>query len=229
MLIKKLFLTILIYVTMAASPVEAQVNNSQHWRDSLAVLNDLIRREPLSVDLRLRKAAVNIELNQLDYAAEEYGRVLELDPDNLTALYFRAYVYNQERKFDLARNDYEAILSRVPRHFEAQLGLAMVKRQMGRTAEVADELNQLVQMFPDSAMAYAARAGFEVEQNQWELSLYDWDEAIRLDPDNTELVVSKVNALLLLKRKKEARELLNALIAKGVPGAALREWIERCR
>lgn len=223
------FLVVLLYMMMVASPVEAQVNTSQHWRDSLAVLNDLIRREPQSVDLRLRKAAVNIELGQLDYAAEEYGRVLELDPDNLTALYFRAYVYNQERRFDLARNDYEAILSRVPRHFEAQLGLAMVKRQMGRTAEVVDDLNQLVQMFPDSAVAYAARAGFEREQQKLELALYDWDEAIRLAPGNAEFVVSKVDVLLMLKRKKEARREIESAIRRGLPRGAFRDWIERCR
>lgn len=214
---------------MAAVATQTDAQTPQLWRDSLATINRRIELTPSSIDLRLKKAALNIELNQWDYAVEEYGWVLQRDPKNLSALYFRAYANNHLQRFDLARSDYESFLALMPRHFEAQLGLAMVKRRLGRTSEVADELNQLVQMFPDSAMAYAARADFEVEQNQWELSLYDWDEAIRLAPDNTELVASKVNALLLLKRKKEARELLNALSAKGVPRAALREWLERCR
>lgn len=214
---------------LAGVTAVAAQTNSQQWRDSLTVLNEQIRLEPKSVDLRLRKAAVNIELNQWDYAAEEYGRVLEMDPDNLSALYFRAYVHNHERHFDLARYDYESFLALVPRHFEAQLGLAMVKRQLGRNSEVVDELNQLVQMFPDSAMAYAARAGFESEQLKLDLAVYDWTEAIRLAPDNAEFVVSKVDVLLQLKRKKEARKEIESAIRRGLPRGAFREWMKRCR
>ena len=201
----------------------------QEWRDSLAKLNEQIRLSPRSVDLRLKKAAVNIELNQWDYAADEYGRVLDLEPGNLSALFFRAYVHTHERRYDMARNDYETLLAHTPRHFEAQLGLAMVKRKMGRATEALDGLNQLVQMFPDSALAYAARAGFEVEHRKLELSLYDWDEAIRLAPDNAEFVVSKVDVLLRLKRKKEARRTLQEAVDRGMSRAALYDWIERSR
>ena len=92
------------------------------WRDSLEVLNRQIEREPQSTDLRLRKAAVNIELNQWDYAIEEYGRVLDMEPRNLAALFYRAYANNHERRYQLALNDYEAFLAVMPKHFEAQLG-----------------------------------------------------------------------------------------------------------
>ena len=37
---------------------------SDQWRDSLTVLAKAIDQHPQSVDLRLRKAAVNIELGQ---------------------------------------------------------------------------------------------------------------------------------------------------------------------
>lgn len=225
-MVKRLLIGACCLTMMTA--VSAQTN-AQQWRDSLNQLNEQIRLAPKSVDLRLRKAAVNIELNQWDYAAEEYGRVLDIDPDNLSALYFRAYVYSHERHYDLARYDYEAFLAIVPRHFEAQLGLAMVKRQLGRTSEAVDDLNQLVQMFPDSAMAYAARAGFESEQHKMDLALYDWSEAIRLAPDNAEFVVSKVDVLLQLKRKKEARKEIESAIRRGLPRGAFREWMNRCR
>jgi len=215
----------LMLTTLGAGAQDAP----QQWRDSLAVLNDLIRKAPQDVDLRLRKAAVNIQLNQWEYAVEEYGRVLQIDPDNLTALYFRAYVHSHERRLDLARNDYESLLARVPRHFEAQLGLAMVKRQMGRTNDATDELNLLVQMFPDSALAYAARAGFEAEQRQLELALFDWGEAVRLSPQNADFVASKVEVLLQLKRKKQARKEIGEAIRRGLPRELFREWLQRCR
>lgn len=212
-LYKKGIVTGSFALTLSLVPFVTFAQTEQEWRDSLSVLNEKIRQVPKSVDLRLRKAAVNIELGQWDYATDEYSRILELDPKNLSALYYRAYVHNHERRYELARQDYEACLAVVPRHFEAQLGLAIVKRNMGNKVEAMDGFNQLIQMFPDSAIAYAARAGFEVEQKQYELALYDWDEAISRQPNNIDYLMSKVDVLLILKRQKEANALIRRIRA----------------
>ena len=206
---------------LSFSPAGAQP--PQEWRDSLAVLNRLITASPQSTDLRLKKAAVNIELNQWEYAVEEYGRVLELDDKNLSALYFRAYAYNHLRRYDLARIDYEHFLQITPRNFEARLGLAMTMRNLGKTLDTQDELNRLVEMYPDSALAYASRADFEQEQGKYDLSLYDWDEALRLQPRNREFLMAKYTVLWALRRYDEARRLENDLIALGIPRPALEQ------
>ena len=215
------FLMIISSATLAQTGLE--------WRDSLSALGRAIDRNPRNVELRLRKAAVNLELNQWDYAIEEYGRVLDLDSLNLTALYFRAYANAQQRRYPLAVADYERFLTIVPKHFEAQLGLAMVAKKVSGQVATMDQFNRLVEQFPDSALAYAARAGYEVELQQLEPALYDWSEAIRLRPNNLEFIVSKVDVLLALKRKHEAKVLLDQAIANGTPRAALRDWLERCK
>lgn len=206
-------------------PVSAQ----QEWRDSLKRVNQLIRLYPDSIDLRLKKAALNIELEQWDYAIDEYSRVLQRSPKNLAALYYRAYAHNTMRHYDLAKVDYETFLSLVPKHFEAQLGLAMVKKRLGRWLDATDELNKLVQLFPDSALAWAARAGFETEREQYDLALYDWDEALKRHPGNVDFTVSKIDILITLKRFDEAWLLLEQLMKQGVPRAALKEWIDQCK
>lgn len=199
------------------------------WRDSLEVLNKAISQHPRSVDLRLRKAAVNIELNQWEYAIDEYGRVLQLEPGNLSALYFRAFACTHLQRYDQARSDYEDIVARVPRHFEAMLGLVLVKRKQGRMTEALDGLNTLVELFPDSALAYASRASMESEMHHYEPALFDWDEALRLSPGNVEFCVSKAHLLLTLGRKKEARRALQQAIDGGTPPSALKEWLDRCK
>jgi len=211
------------------SAVAAGAQTAGQWRDSLSVLNDSIRMMPHNTDLRLRKAAVNIELGQWDYAVEEYGRVLQIDSRNLAALYYRAYANTTLRHYDMARNDYETFLGIVPHHFEAQLGLAMVKRKLGRQLDTLDELNQLVQQFPDSALAYAARADYEAELGKYDVALFDWGEAISRRPLNADFVVSKTEILLRLKRYDEAWALLEEAMRRGIPRAALKEWIDRCK
>ena len=201
----------------------------QEWRDSLETLSASLKQDPDNIDLRLRKAEADIQLERWDYALAEYGRILRTDEKNLAALYFRAYVHERQKHYDLARVDYESFLAIQPLHLEARLGLAHILQKMGRRSDAMDVLNQIVQMFPDSADAYAARAAFETKYLQYELALYDWNEAIRLRPDNDGFVISKVDLLIRLKRKKEAREALDALVSKGTPRGMLKEWYDRAR
>lgn len=184
----------------------------QQWRDSLEVLNSKIRKDPRNLHLHLLKAEANINLEQWDYALAEYGKILHVDEKNLAALYFRAYVHIHQHHYDLARVDYEAFLLQEPQHFEARLGLAHV-----------------LQSFPDSADAYAARAAYETELKLYDIALYDWDEAIRRHPLKAGLVVSKADILIALGRKEEARRELNAAIRRGVPRYALKEWFDKCK
>ena len=207
----------------------AAAQSRSEWRDSLETLTRALRADPANIDLRLRKAEADIQLERWDYALAEYGRILRADEKNLAALFFRAYVHERQQHYDQARVDYEAFLTIQPLHLEARLGLAHVLQKMGRRTDAMDVLNQTVQMFPDSADAYAARAAFETKYLQYELALYDWNEAVRLRPGNEGFIISKVDLLIRLNRKKEAREALDDLVAKGTPRGTLKEWYDRAR
>ena len=207
----------------------ALAQTPKQWRDSISVLIEQINLHPKNVDLRLKKAEANINLSQYDYAAEEYSKVLKQDERNLAALYFRAYCYTQLRQYSMARADYDAFLAIQPEHLEAHLGLARVLQLLNRRADAVDELNRCVQMFPDSADAYAARAAYETQLKQYDAALYDWDEALRLRPNDASLTVSKVDVLLNLGRIREAREALDKAVKQGTTRAALREWYDKCK
>lgn len=207
----------------------AKSQTTQRWRDSLDVLNREISLSPRNIDLRFRKAAVNIELAQWDYAIEEYGRILSIDPENVAARYFRAYAYTHLRQYALARNDYDYVLQQFPRHMEARLGLVTVLERMGREGDARDELNRLVDLHPDSAVVYAARASFETQRQHWEIALYDWSKAILLHPQNLEYRVSKVDVLIRMGRNKEARKELDELVSHGMATRQqLHDWFEKC-
>ncbi len=218
------FLVVLVSLTESASG-----QTGKQWRDSISVLIEQINHHPNSVDLRLKKAEANINLSQYDYAADEYSKILKLDEHNLAALFFRAYCYIQLRQYSMARADYDAFLAIQPEHLEAHLGLARVLQLLNRRADAVDELNRCVQMFPDSADAYAARAAYETQLKQYDAALYDWDEALRLRPNDASLTVSKVDVLLNLGRIREAREALDKAVKQGTTRAALREWYDKCK
>ena len=106
---------VLLVAMLWQSTMQAQ--DKQRWRDSLTVLNKAIATSPWSTDLHLRKATANLELKQWEYAIDEYALVLQHDPHNPAALFYRAYANTHLRRFDLACNDLNDLLAYLPPHF----------------------------------------------------------------------------------------------------------------
>ena len=75
----------------------------------------------------------------------------QVDPHHLAAFFYRAYAQKNLRRYDLARQDYEEVLKRVPGHYEARLCLAQICQLTGKMTEAVDHLNRLVELAPDVA------------------------------------------------------------------------------
>jgi tetratricopeptide (TPR) repeat protein len=218
-------LALLFVAVTQQQTVQAQEN----WRDSLTAINKQIAQSSWSTDLHLRKANANLQLKQWQYAVDEYGLVLQKEPHNPAALFYRAYAYTHLRRFDLARNDLSDLLIVLPHHYEARLSMAVVQQQLGRKQDALDHLNQAIQQSPDSAVAYAARANLERDMKQDEAALYDWQKAEELSPRDPTYVVSHVDLLLVLERRKEARRVLDEAVNRGIPRGMLLEWYAKCK
>ena len=221
---------VLLLTILGASTIQAQqVSDSQRWRDSLNVLNRQIAESKWSTDLHLRKATANLELKQWEYAIDEYALVLQHEPRNPAALFYRAYANTHLRRFDLARNDLNDLLIMFPSHFEGRLSLAVVLQQQGHHQDALDQLNQAIEQHADSAVAYAARANLERVMKQDESALYDWQRAEELSPRDPIYVVSHVDLLLVLERREEAHRVLDAAVRRGIPRGMLQEWYQKTK
>lgn len=201
----------------------------QQLRDSLKAAIATLSFHPDSIDLRLKKAAWNLELEEWRIASDEYDVVLRLQPANPAALYFRAYANERQGRYNFARIDYENLLRIVPGNFEAQLGLALLNEKDKHYTEAYDGINRLVAAFPDSALAYAARAGIEKEHHMLELAEYDYAEAIRRDGSNVDYRLAHADVLIDLRRVVDARRELGQLEAMGMSRGQLRDLYKRLR
>lgn len=222
--------SLILALLLAGCPsvVFCQTDNRQ-WRDSLNALNRQIAVSAYSTDLHLRKAAVNLELQQWEYAVDEYALILRHESDNLSALFYRAYAYTRLRRYDLAKNDYERVLARVPDNKEARLGLAFVFQSMGRRNEALAQLNTAVELHPQDAEVYVARATFEAELKQYAPALYDWEEAIKWKPDDVEYQLSYVDVLILSGDSGKAKRELDKLSGRGVAASTLHPFYARIK
>lgn len=199
------------------------------WRDSLKTLNRQAALYPDSLELQLGKAAVNLQLLEWEDAIRTCNDILTKDKNNLSALYYRAYANNNLRRHELAKNDYERFVSMSPRNMEARLGLAYTYTKLDRNIDALNETSTLIELYPDSSIVYEARAEIEKNMKAYDAALYDLDEAIIRDPKNSDLFVSKVEILILLNRKKDAKNALDEAVRNGVPRGTLLEWYKKCK
>ena len=121
---KKILIT--LFVVGAAMPAASQRNP---LRDSLSQAIRLMEEYPDSVDLRLKKAGWNMQLMEWQYAKDEYDVILRRHPENVTALFFRAYANERLGRYNFARLDYQNLLALLPGDFHASLGLSLLNQK----------------------------------------------------------------------------------------------------
>jgi len=219
----------LITALFCCAALVSPAQTNAEWRDSLKVLNKEIEANIDSVDLHLKKAAVNIQLEQWEYAKKEYDDILQGQPYNPAALFYRAFVYEKMRMYPMARVDYEKLLKMFPRHFEARLALVHVNQKDGRFTDAYDQANRLVEIFPDSALSYVVRAGVENERGYRDLAVEDMGEAISRVPDNPDFYVQRAQYLIGMKRRREARQDLERAVALGQPRTSLSDLFDKTK
>lgn len=222
------FVLVAIALLISMGRAVAQ-SSSSALRDSLALATETLAYHPDSIDLRLKKAAWNIQLEQWNYAKDELDKVLFLNQTNIAGLFYRAFVNEKLKRYNFARLDYQNLLVLVPGNFQAQLGLALLNEKDQHHTEAYDGINNLIEQYPDSAVAYAARGGMEKERGMLELAVYDYAEAMRLDSTNQDYIVSHVDLLITLGRKLEAYDDLRRLQALGVQPGQLQDFYARLR
>lgn len=218
---------ILIGMLLFALGISAQ--SKQQLREELKEAADALSFHPDSLDLRLKKAALNMQLEQWEYAKDEYDYVIKRDPYNVAGLYYRAYANEKLGRLAFARADYEAVLRVVPTHFEARLGLALVNQKARRFTEAMDQINQLVESNPESVLPIVARANMERERKMYSLAEYDFTRAMEMEPDNTDHLLNRADVRLLMGNYEEARQDLDLLVKKGIVKASLKEFYDRLK
>lgn len=192
----------MLLLSWSCNPMKAQIN---HLRDSLLVATHALEQHTDSVDLRLKRASWYLLLEKWNSAKDDYDLILAHYPNNVAALFFRAYANERLGRYGFARQDYNNLLKLVPGHFEAQLGLILLNQKDKHYTEAMDGINGLIEQYPTSAVAYAARAGMEEERGLLTLAEYDYTQAIMRDPNNTDYIIQRIEVYRKQKKYEQAK------------------------
>ena len=227
--VSRMALTAAVIIALSlCRPVKcAAQTGRQELRQELNLLADSLNRDPDNTDLRLRKAACHLQLDEWEKARSEYDYILDHNPENPSALFYRAFVNMKIGRYGFARADYETLLAIVPNHFEAMLGLALLNQKDKRYIEAMDQINILIETYPDNAIAYAARGNMERERGMIELAEYDFTQAVMLDPENKDYLLNRADLRIRMGKYDAAKADLDHMVELGTKRAALTEFYDR--
>lgn len=193
---------------------------------------------PRAVPVLMNRAALYLELGKDDRARVDYSLVLDLESDNQEALLMRAYIYMRQRNYNFAKSDYECLLKLAPRSYNGRLGLAMLEQKEGKHEVALSILNVMIAEKGEAAegmterqyaVLYVARAGVEQGLKHADLALMDLEEAIGLDPSQTEAYLMRGQIYLSQKRKDLAKRDFEKAVSLGVLRGELRELLLQCK
>ncbi|MCX7819015.1 MAG: tetratricopeptide repeat protein [Kiritimatiellae bacterium] len=112
------------------------------------------RRDLKASTEAFNRARAYVQRGDLDRAAKEYLRAIELDPQSLLAYHNLGDVYLRAGELDLAREAFRRALMVNPDYNDSRYNLALVLDMLGETAVAREQLAQLIARDPNHAAAH---------------------------------------------------------------------------
>lgn len=181
---------------------------------------------PKNVPLLMSRAALYLEMGNLSRALIDYRNVIDVDPNNTEALQYMGYIFTQQKEYTKAKTHYERLLSIEPDNYPAQLGVAILFQEVGKPADAIARLTILSEKYPDKAEILSMRAEIEAEMKQTELALMDLDRAIQIEPNNTNMILTRAYIHLHEGNKAKARKDFERAIELGIPRGQLKQELK---
>lgn len=207
------------------------------YEQALESYNYALNFAPKAVPILLNRATLYMEMNRPEQARVDYSLVLDLDKENHEALLMRAYILMKQRNYKESQADYERLLQLQPKSYNGRLGLVTLHQHQGNYNDALAIVGGMIVEGAElqawgnrnQAMLYVARAGIENEQQHTELALMDLEEAIKIDPNLSDIYLLRGQIYLSLRRGSLAKDDFETCVRLGIPMADMRELIRQCK
>lgn len=143
-----------------------------------------LERNPTNAPLLSRRAELNLGFGKREEALLDIERALRDDPDNGYAHTVRGFILLMRGQVDDARESFDRGTALIPGNGLPYLGRGLATIHDGNLGDGRVDLQRAVHLEPNRALfrSYLGKAFFELEDEA--LAKREYDEAIRLDPND---------------------------------------------
>lgn len=178
-----LFLLILPLLFSCGETTDTVTTDSVPVKDSLALLNDSIRKEPNNLDLYYARALYYLNRKDLASAQMDINRVLAVDSSNTKYLMTGADIHFFMNKIQRADQLLKRAVEVEPENPECLLKLAQLHFYLKRYDEELVLLNKVLEKDKRNAQAYFMRGMIARDKGDTTGAIKEMQLAVQMDPD----------------------------------------------
>jgi tetratricopeptide (TPR) repeat protein len=157
----------------------------------------------------LGRASASGEQGRYEEALDDLNRALELEPNNVHALWNRGEIYRLLGRYDEALDDLNRALKLEPNNVHALDNRGVTYRMLGRYDEALDDLNRALKLEPNNVFALWNRGEIYRLLGRYKEALRDLNRALKLEPNNVYALGNRGATYRMLGRDEEALDDLN--------------------
>ena len=183
--------------------------------------------DPKNINAQLSAAQAQMRMNDIDKTQQFIARAAAIDPEYYRLHAVRAALAKTQNKDDVAAKEYEAALAHMPQDvpegpifpIELRLNLSEIYKGLGNAAaaqqQIAlaeEEINKIQVEGPQKAEFLRVRASIEVGGNDYKSAERDLLDAMKLDPNNSNIELQYANLLWIMQRKGDSEQVYLAVL-----------------
>ncbi len=162
--------------------------------------------------LSISVSAAEIDKDSVMQTITKYNTILETDPNNVDALYNKAYLEYILGDIASAIKDYDLLVSIQPGNKEFYLNRGYLKHIINKREEALKDYDEALKIDPNYAFAYNNRGVALSELGRNDESLTAYNRAIEINPNYSDAYYNRGNLMTKTNKDEEALEDYNAAI-----------------
>lgn len=183
------------------------------YREAAIQYQNAIQVDQNFAEAHYRLGLTASKLQQWPAAAQEYLRVVQINPDHASArLALANLLLDHSTQYAEAKEQLDWLQQKQPHSPDYLLALAKYCDATKDVAGALAALNKAHDLAPDRADIFLARGVIEAEGQQWEQAGADLEQATRKDPKSIEAAIKLGNFYQVRGRFSEAEDTYNRAI-----------------
>jgi tetratricopeptide (TPR) repeat protein len=184
--------------------------------EAKSATEELLKDYPDEADLHLFLGMAKLRLRDPQGAVLAAKRAIALDPQHIQARTFLAWVELEVRgDADAALKEYRSVIEIRPDLPEAYTNLAAAQKRRGNLQEAIVSLNKALELNGKFGTALNNRGWIYAEQENWPQARGDFEQALKIDPQDQGALQGMALVLEKERHYAEAQQILARLNANS--------------
>lgn len=151
---------------------------------------------------------------KFDQALQEFSKIIEKEPANIEAYYFKGLTFNKAENFDEAVVTFKKVLELDSEYSGARLQLGIAHFKLQSNAEAIQEFETVLEKNPQDANANLFMGFTQQQMEKYEDSLIYFQTAMSLDPSLSQIALFQIGMAYSEMNEKEEAKLAMELVVE---------------